>query len=151
MKKLLFLFMLPALVFCQTYDEIMKITSQDLFVRYMAENGYERDEPNNDEEEHVYSLFSYKGSLTEKVAQGIFRKDGNYRLAFKLSYLNQEKTFNDIYSAIKEWCIYHQVRNNQVDYACCESGIDECLVTDLSIKIEENIGYVYGYTPALYD
>ena len=111
MKKLLFLFMLPALGFCQTYDEIMKITSQDLFVRYMVENGYERDEPNNDEEEHVYSLYSYKDSLTEKVAQGILRKDGKYRLSFKLSYLNQEKTFNDIYSAIKEWCIYHQVRN----------------------------------------
>ena len=45
MKKLLFLFLLPALVFCQTYDEIIKITSQDLFVRYMVENGYERDEP----------------------------------------------------------------------------------------------------------
>ena len=29
--------------------------------------------------------------------------------------------------------------------------LNKFLNKDLSIKIEENIGYVYGYTPALYD
>ena len=45
MKKLLFLFMLPALGFSQTFEEIITMTDVERFRKVMIENDYKRHTP----------------------------------------------------------------------------------------------------------
>ena len=56
MKKLLVLLLLPLFSFSQTYDDIMAIDSEEMFVRTMIENGFERMEFDNSKGAIAYAI-----------------------------------------------------------------------------------------------
>ena len=43
MKKLLLILFIPFVSFSQTYEELMSIESEDMFKKFVIENGYEYD------------------------------------------------------------------------------------------------------------
>ena len=56
MKKLLFLFMLPALGFSQTFEEIITMTDVERFRKIMIENDYKRHSADSLEIGYAYGL-----------------------------------------------------------------------------------------------
>jgi hypothetical protein len=109
MKKLLFLFMLPALGFSQTFEEIITMTDVERFRKIMIENDYKRHSADSLEIGYAYGL--EKDSLGNYVANrwGSYHlKSNSWRLQFLDGFFGNND-YNDIYREVKENCEFSKI------------------------------------------
>jgi phenolic acid decarboxylase len=120
MKKLFFMLLLPVLSFSQSYEEIMKINSEDIFVRYMVENGFESDFNKKNKKIINYRLNPIKvgGKARWDGAADYEKTSGIFRIGFNLASSESKRKYNKIYDLIKEKCVYGKSQNGLVFYSC---------------------------------
>ncbi|MDC0506814.1 hypothetical protein OAN56_02715 [Flavobacteriaceae bacterium] len=120
MKKLLLLLLfIPLVSFGQTFDEIMKMNSEDIFVRYMVENGFEIDLNNINKELIQYKLNPVLiGKNSSWDAMATFEKPGIFNIGFNLASSDSKIKYTKIYNQIKEKCTYGNSKNGTVTYYC---------------------------------
>ena len=120
MKKLILLLLfIPLVSFGQTFDEIMKMNSEDIFVRYMVENGFEIDLNNINKELIQYKLNPVLiGKNSSWDASATFEKPGFFNIGFNLASSDSKIKYTKIYNQIKEKCTYGNSKNGTVTYYC---------------------------------
>jgi len=116
---LTFVLLISTNSFGQTFDEIMKMNSEDMFVRYMVENGFEIDMNNINKELIEYRLNPiFIGKNSSWDAAATFEQPGYFNIAFNFGSSDSKIKYTKIYDQIKEKCIYGNSKNGAVTYYC---------------------------------
>tara|TARA_B100000003_G_C10830620_1_gene330782 strand:+ start:427 stop:897 length:471 start_codon:yes stop_codon:yes gene_type:complete len=128
MKKLLFLFMLPALGFSQIFEEIITMTDVERFRKVMIENDYKRHSA--DSIRIVYADGLEKDSLGNYTAYrwgSYYIKTKSWRLKFSDGFTNY-MAYEEIYKDVKENCDFSKILESTdsieaVAYKCQEAKL----------------------------
>ena len=151
MRLLLILLFIPFLSFSQTYNEVMSISSLDMFKKVAIENGYEFNK--NDDGDWVdYGLNIIKDSINgdKSIAWLHYNaKDDRFSLQFsrKSTTLfgteNRDDTNYDlIVKEIKEKCKYYKIQNyggtDYVTYSCSDCSYKG----KIGFVIEDGFGFI---------
>jgi len=152
MRLLLILLFIPFLSFSQTYNEVMSISSLDMFKKVAIENKYEFSE--NDEYGWIiYGLDMIKDSIEgNKASQWLNynKTDDRFSLVFSIKSINlfgvetntDNTTYELIVKEIKEKCKYYKIQNyggtDYVTYTCSDSSYKG----KIGFVIEGDWGYV---------
>ena len=142
MKKLLFLFLLPALGFSQTFEEIITMTDVERFRKVMIENDYKRH--STDSIRIVYADGLEKDSLGNYVA----RRWGSYHLksnSWRLKFVGSFSAwidYDEIYREVKENCDFTEI----IEFSdSIEAVAYKCQDTKLQGLISLHEGSDYDY------
>ena len=135
--------------FGQTFDEIMKMNSEDMFVRYMVENGFEIDMNNTNKKLIEYRLNPIlNGNNSSWDAASTFEQPGYFNIGFNFASSDSKIKYTKIYDQIKEKCIYGNSKNGAVTYYCKWKEEYQKMITVINVN---SIGMfsssIYTYYP----
>ena len=152
MKKLLFLFLLPVLVFSQTYEDIISINSERQFLRVVIENGYELSEkvsgvliyalnPINGESEMKAESWAYYYSSEkgDSFFQFNISREGLFGVIYK------ENAYDLIFNQVKEKCKFIDIEPYGDTSYSCYSCSEANLVGKIGFSSSEGIGNIVSF------
>ena len=152
MKKLLFLFLLPVLVFSQTYEDIISINSERQFLRVVIENGYELSEKVSGV--LIYALNPIHGENEMKAESWAYYYSGEKGDSFfqfnisregLLGVINKESAYDLIFNQVKEKCKFIDIESygdtNYSCYSCSESN----LIGKIGFSSSKGIGNIVSF------
>ena len=126
MKYITLFLIMPLLCNSQTYSELMQITSEQSYIRYMVENGYSESE--SDSEMIRYRLYSRKnGGTKDWRVESRFDKSREFDiiyLFYDFDFPTAKNKFDNIFNSIKANCDFVGVRVaiSAVCYSCNWKG-----------------------------
>ena len=152
MKKLLFLFLLPVLVFSQTYEDIISINSERQFLRVVIENGYEWSEKVSGV--LIYALNPINGESETKAESWAYyysSEKGDSFFQFNISReglfgeINKENAYDLIFNQVKEKCKFIDIEpygdTSYSCYSCSEANV----VGKIGFSSSEGIGNIVSF------
>ena len=152
MKKLLFLFLLPVLVFSQTYEDIISINSERQFLRVVIENGYELSEKVSGV--LVYALNPINGENEMKAESWAYyysSEKGDSFFQFNISredlfgVINKENAYDLIFNQVKEKCKFIDIEPYGDTSYSCYSCSEANLVGKIGFSSSEGIGNIVSF------
>ena len=126
MKRLLLLLLIPTLSYSQTFEDIMKITSERNFKITMIENGYQKLIEHSTDSMIVYGL-NYSNFLDiEKVDKmGVYKKQSDIHLVMITD--TEQIDYKTITEKIKKDCDFNDVIDfkgyDYLSYNCSQSKV----------------------------
>jgi len=159
MKKTLFLlFFIPTLSYSQiTFEDIMSINSLKTFKRVMIENGFEREELDN-EHRILYGLNIKRDSVKNSKSSlwgGYDERNGEFRFQIsvksgggrdffgrKIDEETGDNLYDEIVEKIKKNCKYYDVIENDGDDYVCYSCSQSTYKGKIGFTKSEGNGYI---------
>tara|TARA_Y100000385_G_C12979503_1_gene587752 strand:+ start:83 stop:547 length:465 start_codon:yes stop_codon:yes gene_type:complete len=118
MKKLIFLLILPSLCYSQSYEELMQINSEKIFVRYMVENGFTEGNSSNSSIKYLLNIRQIGEIKYMDVISEYFKSEGIFTITFAFDRPTAKNIYNNIYNQIKDKCNYLTSSDGSVFYSC---------------------------------
>ena len=156
-KHLLLLLFIPLVSFGQSYNDVMSISSVDMFKKVAIENGYEFDSA--DEDGWITYGFNMTRDSIEgnKSSQWIYynKKDDRFSLVFSrtsttlfgIKQNTDDTKYDLIVKEIKEKCKYYKIQNykgtDYVTYSCSDSSYKG----KIGFVIEDDFGFIRHFPP----
>lgn len=139
MKKLIFLLIIPSLCYSQSYEELMQITSEKIFVRYMVENGFTQENTGNSTIKYLLNARQIGEKKYMDVISEYFKSEGVFTITFAFDRPAAKNIYNNIYNQIKDKCNYLTSDNGSVIYSC---KWEEAYKKLISVKNVQNAGII---------
>ena len=114
MRIVLILLFISFNAFSQTYDELMSITSVDMFKKVMIENSYQYDAKESDDTQLWYRTIDQ--SKAAVYADNMFIVSIGKTSIITGSEIKNE--FDAIYNQVKSKCTFTKIKTLEIEYAC---------------------------------
>lgn len=156
MKRLLLLLLLPLFSFSQTYDDIIGIDSEEMFIRTMIENGFERVESELED----FIVYAYNPSYEDDEAMStiwvyhrVDDEDGVGIALFEVDTIrdfyasDDDISYDKMLDIVKEKCEYESLVDNPIVEGN-QMVLYECEAKQrFSFDQKDGTGFIFYYYP----